>query len=129
MQRNAVTAIVMTTAAILILGSNAWAVKPFHKEFESRYVDYESRDPTKQQFKQRFQIAKCAVCHTGTSKKERNIYGQAVARYLDKEKHQRNPQYIQAVLREVEKQKVDPTNPESATFGDYIRQGFLPAGN
>ena len=76
--------------------------------------------------------ARCAVCHTGTSKKQRNEYGQALAKVLHKEdfdlaKQRKDPLGFQIGiargLQAVESQKAS----DGRTFAERISSGELPA--
>ncbi|NMC21275.1 MAG: hypothetical protein GYA33_12750 [Thermogutta sp.] len=104
----------------------AWAVIQFRNEFVARYVKKESKEPKDQAFARLVEEAKCNICHVGTDRKQRNVYGQALDRLLDRTKDARNKEKIQAALAEVESEKVDPKDPKSATFGDRIKAGELP---
>lgn len=114
-------------AAVLCWGMNAaWAVIQFRNEFVARYVKKDSKEPKDQAFAQLVEEAKCNICHVGTDRKQRNAYGDALDRLLDRTKDARDKEKIQAALAEVESVKVDPKDPKSPTFGDRIKAGELP---
>jgi hypothetical protein len=67
--------------------------------------------------------AKCDVCHGGESKRERNIYGQAVARALGGQRNVKNPKTIdQALLKAGGDESAIP----GTTFGKLLQAGDLP---
>lgn len=65
---------------------------------------------------------KCAICHPGKSKKERNDYGQALAKSLAA-KNEKDKVKIEAALKKTEAEK---SATEGKTFGDLIKDGKLP---
>ncbi len=104
----------------------AWGVIQFRNEFVARYVKKDSKEPKDQAFAQLVEEAKCNVCHVGTDRKQRNAYGAALDRLLDRKTDAKNKEKTQAALAEVESVKVDPQDPKSPTFGDRIKAGELP---
>ena len=64
----------------------------------------------------------CSVCHPTKSKKERNNYGAAVAKGLEK-KNESDEAKIKEALKKAEKEK---SATEGKTFGDLIEAGELP---
>ncbi len=111
---------------VLILAANAaliptpaLAIKQFADEFKAVYV----KEGTP--LAAAVETAKCTVCHVGDSKKERNVYGQALAERLDKKEDAKNVEKIRQALAEV---AALPSAVEGKTFGDLIAEGKLPAG-
>ena len=80
-------ALVAGMAVALACGSSAreaFAIKQFFEEFKAIYVKPESVDPAEKVLATEVESAKCNVCHVGSSKKERNSYGEALAERLGK---------------------------------------------
>ncbi|MFM9194514.1 MAG: hypothetical protein ACKOWG_01985, partial [Planctomycetia bacterium] len=78
--------VVGTGVALACGGSarDAFAIKQFFDEFKAVYVKPDSSDPAEKALAAEVETAKCNVCHAGSSKKERNAYGNALAERLDK---------------------------------------------
>ncbi|MFM8891862.1 MAG: hypothetical protein ACKOTB_09635, partial [Planctomycetia bacterium] len=70
----------------------------------------------------------CNVCHKGSSKKERNGYGEALADRLDKKEDAKNVEKIRKALEEVAALPSDPSNAGGPTFGALLKEGKLPGG-
>jgi len=100
----------------------AFAIKQFADEFKAVYV----QDGTP--LAAAVESAKCNVCHQGASKKDRNVYGQALAERLDKKEDKDNKDKIRAVLAEVAALPSVPGDTSSPTFGALIAEGKLPGG-
>ncbi|ASV75706.1 hypothetical protein THTE_3104 [Thermogutta terrifontis] len=107
-------------------GSQALAVTQFRTQFVERYVKKDSNDPKDRAFAELVDRAGCNICHLGDDKTKRNAYGQALDKLLDRKTDARNKEKIQKALEVVEKEKVDPKDPKSPTFGDRIKAGKLP---
>ncbi len=105
------------------------ADKAFFDEFVAKYVKPDSTDPKDQAFKATVEKVRCNVCHVGRTKKNRNLYGQALDKLLDRQADKENKPKIQAALDTVAKQHSNPDDPKSPTFGELIQQGKLPAGS
>lgn len=106
----------------------ARADKAFFDEFVAKYVKPESTDPKEQAFKASVEKVRCNVCHVGRAKKDRNVYGQALDKLLDRQTDKDNKPKIRAALDTVAKQHSKPDDDKSPTFGELIDQGKLPAG-
>ena len=100
----------------------AFAIKQFADEFKAMYV----KEGTP--LAAAVEGAKCNVCHMGTSKKERNVYGHALAERLDKKEDAKNVEKIKKALEEVAWLPSDPANAGSPTFGALLKEGKLPGG-
>jgi hypothetical protein len=110
------------------IGTSAWAIPPFWKEWTEKYVD---GNPNAN-FVQAANAAKCDVCHqAGKPKKLRNEYGDAVNKFATKKGFDavkavpaNGQAYIRGALNkaEFEKSKADET------FGKRIENGQLPGG-
>jgi cytochrome c553 len=124
-------------AGIFVLGVSldaAQAIAPFKKEFDEKYVKKESADPKDQEFAAAVKKANCLVCHAKNAegkedKKIRNAYGKALDILLDKKTDAKDVAKIQGALDTVAKEKSNPDDPNSPTFGDLIASGKLPGGN
>jgi hypothetical protein len=102
---------------------DAFAIKQFADEFKAMYV--KPGTP----LAAAVETAKCNVCHAGSSKKERNAYGHALAERLDKKEDAKNVEKIKKALEEVAALSSDPSKPDAPTFGKLIEEGKLPAGS
>jgi hypothetical protein len=114
--------------AILASGQSAHAIAPFKKQFDAMYVKPGSSDPAEKKLAEAAEAAKCNICHMGEKKKDRNSYGQALAKLL-KKTDKDDVDKIKGALETVAKEHSDASNPSSPTFGDLIKQGKLPGGN
>ncbi len=101
---------------------DAFAIKQFAEEFKAMYVKEGTPLATA------VETAKCNVCHKGSSKKERNSYGEALAERLDKKEDAQNVEKIKKALEEVAALSSDPANADAPTFGKLIEEGKLPGG-
>ncbi len=120
----------LCVAALLAWWSpRAQADKAFFDEFVAKYVKADSENAKDQAFKAAVDKAKCKVCHEGKAKKNRNVYGRALAKFLSRKTDKENKPKIQASLDKVAAMKIDPGDQKSPTFGDLIKQGKLPAGD
>ncbi len=116
---------------LVILGlakAPARADKAFFDEFLAKYVKPDSSDPKDQAIKATVEKVRCNVCHVGRTKKNRNIYGQALDKLLDRQTDKENKPKIRAALDTVARQRSNPDDQNSPTFGELIQQGKLPAG-
>ncbi|MEI6036782.1 MAG: hypothetical protein WCQ91_02515 [Planctomycetota bacterium] len=115
--------------AVVVGGSSrpAFAIKQFFDEFKAMYVKPDSSDGNEKALAAEVETAKCNVCHVGKNKKERNSYGHALAELLDKKEDAKNVAKIKESLEKVASLPSDPKKADSATFGDRIKEGKLPA--
>ena len=103
----------------------AFAIKQFFDEFKAVYVKPDSSDPAEKALASEVETAKCNVCHKGSSKKERNGYGDALADRLDKKEDAKNVEKIRKALEEV---AALPSSAGGPTFGALLKEGKLPGG-
>jgi hypothetical protein len=110
--------------SLAVAGSTreAFAIKQFSDEFKEVYV--KEGTPLAAAVEE----AKCNVCHKGKSKKDRNAYGEALAKLLDKKEDKTNKEKIRQALETVAKESSDPSKPDAPTFGDLLAEGKLPGG-
>ena len=106
----------------------AFAIKQFFDEFKTMYVKPDSADPAEKALVAEVDAAKCNVCHVGSSKKDRNAYGNALAERLDKKEDAKNAEKIKKALEEVAALPSDPAKADAPTFGALIKAGKLPGG-
>jgi len=124
--------VVTLVAAAIVVGlslNTAYAIKPFKDEFDAKYV----KDSSNAEFAEAVKKANCNVCHGKNAegkddKKVRNAYGKALDKLLDKKEDAKNKEKIQAALETVAKEKSNPDDANSPTFGDLIKSGKLPGG-
>lgn len=108
--------------AVASQAREAFAIKQFADQFKEVYV--KEGTPLAAEV----EAAKCNVCHKGKSKKDRNAYGEALAKLLDKKADKENVEKIREALAAVGKESSDPSNPSAPTFGALIEEGKLPGG-
>ncbi|HHK41733.1 MAG TPA: hypothetical protein ENJ50_04870 [Planctomycetaceae bacterium] len=106
----------------------AQAYNDFYKVFRKKYVGDESTPEQKKLAAAIKEVKKCNVCHDPrkingkASKKNRNAYGEALAKLLTK-KDKKDLEKIAKALEEVDAQKA-PSGDK--TFGDFLTSGELP---
>ena len=120
MRRQAVVLGLGVALAGGVCAGPAFAIKQFQDEFKSLYV--KEGTPLAAEVER----AKCNVCHVGSSKKDRNAYGQALDERLDKKTDKEDKEKIRKMLEEVAALPSDPAKKDSPTFGDRIKAGMLP---
>ena len=120
-------AVILGVSVALVAGVSqpAFAVKEFFDEFKAVYVKPDSSDANEKALAAEVETAKCNVCHVGSSKKDRNAYGQALTEKLDK--NDKDAAKIKKALEEVAKLPSDPAKADSQTFGALLKAGKLPA--
>lgn len=124
-------AMVAGACVALVCGASAreaFAIKQFFDEFKTMYVKPDSADPAEKALVAEVDAAKCNVCHVGSSKKDRNAYGNALAERLDKKEDAKNVEKIKKALEEVAALPSDPAKADAPTFGALIKEGKLPGG-
>jgi cytochrome c2 len=72
---------------------------------------------------------RCFVCHQGKkSRKNRNPFGEQLAKLLDRKKDRKDKKKISAALKKVAAMHVDPKDDKSETFLDRIKHSKWPGG-
>jgi hypothetical protein len=106
---------------------SASALPPFNKEWMAKYKE-SNKNP---KFVEAVDTAKCNVCHAGESKKVKNEYGKAVAKYLTKAKYNEIKEdetaakkYIIEGLEKAEAEKAAG----GKSYGELLKSGQLPGG-
>jgi len=120
-------AVLLAGVAVVYCASSASALPPFNKEWTAKYVEGNSNA----KFVEAVGTAKCNVCHKGTSKKDRNEYGNAVGKFLTKKKYNEIKEDEAAakkyILEGLEKAAAEKSA-SGKTFGEMLKAGELPAG-
>jgi hypothetical protein len=130
MKKLIVTMFALMVAGGTILGicaGTAQSRPAYFKAFNAKYVKPDGT-PDEKAFAAAVKDAKCAVCHEGESKKNRNAYGKELAK-LFVPPNEKDPAKIDEALDKVAEMHVDPKDPKSPTFGDLIKAGKLPASD
>lgn len=110
----------------LVAGARpASAIIEFKKQFEARYAKKDG-DETQKKLAAEVALVKCNVCHVGKSKKVHTRYGEALDKLLDKKADKKDIPKIIEALKTVEKEKSNPGDPNSRSFGDLLNEGKLP---
>jgi hypothetical protein len=117
----------VAVSLLWLADSTAHAMKPFRDEFMARYVKADSSDAKEKSFAEAVQKARCNVCHQGKDKKERNVYGRALSKFLSEDDAQ-DREKIKSAFDKVAALKSNPDDPNSPTFGDLIKACKLPGG-
>ncbi len=118
--------LVLGAMVVVVVGAAprpAFAMKEFFGEFKAVYVKPDSADANDKALVSEVETAKCNVCHVGSSKKERNSYGNALADLLDKKEDKKNQEKIRTALETV---AAMPSADGAPTFGELLKQGKLP---
>lgn len=118
--------VMLGALVVVVVGASsrpAFAIKEFFDEFKAVYVKPDSADANDKALVAEVETAKCNVCHVGSSKKERNSYGNALADLLDKKEDKKNPEKIRQALDTV---AAMPSADGAPTFGELLKQGKLP---
>ena len=69
---------------------------------------------------------KCNVCHYGKKKKNRNDYGQALAKEFAKNKKKKNEKDVKIIKEVFKKAAKKKSSVKGKTFGALIKEGKLP---
>jgi hypothetical protein len=118
--RLCVLALVLSLGAA---GREAFALKQFADQFDELYV----KEGTP--LAAAVETAKCNVCHVGKKKTDRNSYGEALAKLLDKKTDKDDVEKIRKALETVANESSNPDDPAAPTFGDLIEANKLPGGS
>jgi len=122
-------------AAIVVASTvsvqNAFAIKPFADAFADKYELTEPKTESQKKLAAAVKEVKCGMCHGPKSKKERNDYGEALDKLLDKadystKRRKAEPEAVEkelfAALDKVAKEK----SKKGGTYGELIEEGKLP---
>ena len=112
---------------LIAFSSPASAVPKFFEVFKKEYLE-----PHKdKKFAEAVGKAdvKCLVCHQGKkNKKARNVFGNEMAKLLDRKKDLKDDKKISASLKKVLAMRVDPKDEKSETYLDRLMHSKWPAG-
>lgn len=115
----------LALALIVSIGATsreAFAIKQFADQFTALYAQ------DGMPLAAAVETAKCNVCHVGKKKTDRNAYGEALAKLLDKKTDKEDIEKIRKALETVANESSNPEDPAAPTFGDLIEAGKLPGG-
>lgn len=122
--------LILGAVAAVVSADEAYAIKPFMDVFVEHYNVKEPKTDADKALAAAVAEVKCNLCHEGKSKKDRNAYGVAVDKLLDKaeivalmkEDKDKGTETILAALVKVEAEK----SPSGETYGDLLKAGKLP---
>jgi hypothetical protein len=113
--------------AIALVASPAAARPQYNKEWQAKYVEGNKNEA----FVKAVGEAKCNVCHDAASKskKDRNPYGMALSKFLNKEGFDKSKGDADAakkwILEGFQKGEAEKAA-DGKTFGDKLKAGSLP---
>lgn len=112
--------VVCAVAALGFAQPSAQAIPPFQKAFYAEYL--EGNDNA--DFVAAVKEAKCNLCHDpdSKSKKDRNPYGEELAKLLDKKEDKADTDKMVASFKKV----AELNAPSGVTYGALIEEGKLP---
>jgi len=110
----------------LCMTQPAAAVLQFYKVYQTEYLDNNPNEEFVAEAKK--PANRCFACHQGKKRKHHNAYGEHLVELLDRKKDAKDVAKITAALQQVAAMKVDPSDPNSETYGDRIAAGKWPGG-
>jgi hypothetical protein len=122
------TAVVALASLAALNVGTAHARKQYSDEFVKTYITDSPSTPAQKAIEADVKAVKCGVCHVGpggSKKKERNAYGAALQKQL--EKNEKDTGKIKAGLEAIAKDSSNPADAKAPTFGDLLKEGKLPA--
>lgn len=114
----------MALALNVLLSGRAAARMEYKTKFEEMTKDSKAADAIKE--------AKCTICHYGTSKKNRNDFGKALNKHMNKDTYMSLKEDKEVLAKKVEealKAALKEKSKDGKTFGQIIEGGSLPAKN
>lgn len=101
----------------------------FHKEWVKLHVDSTDKSEEAKEYEKLVAKGKyrCFTCHQGKKKTNHNPYGMHFVGVLTKD-DKKDTDKIIATLKEVAEKKVDPSDENSKTYGDLIKEKKFPGG-
>lgn len=108
---------------------SAFAFKEFYDQWVEMYIDDSNTSKEATEFSNLATDPKtrCLVCHQGKSKKNHNPYGDHFVGVIDKT-HRKDVDKIKQVLKDVADKKSDPSDANSKTYAELIKEFKLPGG-
>ncbi len=122
--RQIVFVVCVTVLALLAISKPAQAIPQFQKEFIALYTPDKETD-----FAKEVKKAGCFICHQGKLRKHQNVYGEELAKLLDKKADMKNPEKIVDALQKVAEMHSVAGDDKSPTFGELISAEKLPGGS
>lgn len=121
--------VILSCVASLVLVDQASARTNYEKAFRKKYIGEEKSKEEKSLAEETKRVGKCFVCHDPrkdddgkASKKNRNPYGQELAKLLTKD-DQKDEDKILKMIEKVENLKAKDAK---KTFGEIIKAGKMP---
>ncbi|MEX2026398.1 MAG: hypothetical protein WEH44_03840 [Pirellulaceae bacterium] len=117
----------VVVVALALLAVPAIALPPFSLQWKAKYVAGSKDDA----FKKAVTTANCNVCHdpASKSKKDHNVYGKAVKKFLTKADYDKIKTDLEAakkyILDGLEKAEAEKAA-DGKTYGDKLKEGKLP---
>ena len=108
---------------------SAFGFVEFHKEWVKLHIDATDKSPEAKAYEKLVAKGKdrCFTCHQGKKKTNHNPYGMHFVGVLTKE-DKKDTDKIIATLKEVAEKKVDPSDENSKTYADLIKEKKFPGG-
>lgn len=119
--KKALFVLLFAAFAFGLTANSAKAIPPFFNEFKAKYVKADG-DAGDKEFAALVEKTKCNVCHFGKEKKNKNDYGKALDKLLDKKADAKDKEKIQKALDTVAEQK----SAAGPTFGELLKEHKLP---
>lgn len=119
----------LTVLAVAACVGSALALPPFDKEWKGKYLEGNKNEA----FVKAVGEAKCNVCHdpASKSKKDHNVYGKVVKKYLTKNDYNKikgdKAAAVKYILEGLDKAAAEKDG-SGKTYGDKIKAGELPSG-
>lgn len=122
--------LIVGAIAVVSTADKAFAIKPFMDVFVEKYNVKEPKTDADKALAVAVAEVKCNLCHEGKSKKDRNAYGAAMDKLVDKaeivallkEDKDKGEKTITEALVKLEAEK----SPSGETFGELLKAGKLP---
>lgn len=129
-------ALVFGLLAAMMMTSPAMAITHFRKVWNDHHVPTKGpgADKVDPEFRSAVRKAGCFVCHVKGEKKEeaRNEYGEALHKFLDAEKFDKDrikaePEKVEEEILKAFEEVAKMKSKDGKTFGEKIQAGELPA--
>lgn len=122
--------VLILVMGLVAFGFNVMSTRPVsaRPQYKAKFEEMTKNSKAAESIKE----AKCNVCHFGMSKKNRNDFGKAVNKTMNKEIYDSLKSDKEQLAKKVEeaiKAAFKEKSPEGKTFGELIEAGQLPAKN
>ncbi|MCC9608994.1 hypothetical protein LOC68_07465 [Blastopirellula sp. JC732] len=122
--------LILGAIAVVSTADQAYAIKPFMDVFVVKYNVKEPSTDADKALAAAVAEVKCNLCHEGKSKKDRNAYGVAMDKLVDKKEitellkadKDKGEKTIEEVFVKLEAEK----SPSGETYGELLKAGKLP---